>query len=151
MFRHPVLFVERLSMFMKLSIGWTIISTVFGFVLFGLVARDLLVEKSKNTKLTSDFQKAQESLTAIQNSNDFKLVKSINADLNESKALLSETIKVYEKIIILPNNHKKLPVFKKRLQTILGFLQSQKNQEARQELDKLSKDLASEKIASDNN
>jgi len=146
--KHPIKFIKRLSMFMKLSIGWTVISTVFGFVVFGLVARDLVIEKSKNTKLTSDFQKVQQDLLKIQNSSEYKIAKGVGSDLNESKKLLSDSILLYEKILTLPNNHKKIPDFKNKLQKAISYLRTQNNMKAKSELEQLSKDLASEKIAS---
>lgn len=146
-FKHPIKFVRRLSMFMKLSIGWTVVSTVFGFVVFGLVVKDLVIEKSKNAHLQSEFQNVQKDLTTLKNSEAYKVGTDLEKDFKESNRILNDSIVVYSRIIELPTNHKKLPDFKKRLQYVLSTLSSKNNSEASITLKKLSEDVAKERIA----
>lgn len=144
MFRHPILFVERLSMFIKISIAWTVVSTLFGFFLFGLVTRELIIEKNKNAKLTEDSKIVEKRLADFENSSTYKEGTGTEAELRQSVKILNDSILVYERMAVLPFSHKKLPDFRNRLQTVLTLLLGKNNTKALAELEKLSEDVTKE-------
>ncbi len=132
--KHPIKFIKRLSMFMKLSIGWTVISTVFGFVVFGLVTRELVLEKSINKNLMLEVSQVKEELSNIKS--------KPSEDKEKLEAVIIQIGDMYETIYSSKGSDKNKIKYKKRLSSVLHYLSNQNITLAENELKKLSSDIS---------
>lgn len=146
-FHHPVLWMKRTSPFFKLSIGWTIVSTVFGFVLFGLVARNLLVEQHKNADLTREKAAVEKQYTGLKNQDQYKINQALKKQVEDIHTNYTGAVTIYESMVDLPPTDKKLPDFQKRFAAVLKFLSDKNNSSASAEIKKLGSDVAAEKTS----
>lgn len=142
---HPILFIKRLSMYSKVTITWTIVSTAFGFIVFGLVARNLVLEKYKNSALTEQKVQIQKELSTYKNRDEFKINKQLEKEVKENHDLFLSSIPVYEAITDLPDTDKKLPDFTTRFALILKQLSDKNNSSASAQIKKLKTDVDTEK------
>lgn len=144
---HPIRFIKRLSMFMKVSIVWTIISTLFGFVLFALVTQSLLAEKAKNTRISANLESMHQSLVKLQNQDQRLINIKLQKDMDHIHDTYTSAVSTYEDLADLPVTSKKATSFRKSFALILSFLSKKNYASASSELKSLSEDLDAEKKA----
>lgn len=119
------------------SFIWSVISTAVGLFFFFQLQAKYNAEHQKTQTLERNFSVKEQELGELKN-ND-----AVN-EISQSRKILTETISVFDNIIKLPTNHKKLPDFKRRISLILSYLSSKNLPFATSELQKLSLEVSAE-------